>query len=415
VSGIGDSLDNLLRNPEAKPSVAAFTTPRGWEPRVEQDETGGTGVTTARPAAAQSPSHVEILREFGLDAEEWRVTSLRKSRWQVASSEEAGARWLEAFRATFVPVQPNDPAILKADLDELFQVVEGWKPGKTAIPTGRGVPASFLVAISDFQLGKGENGGSRTTVDRVLHSFDRSVARIAELRAAGRRIDQVEVVGLGDIVEQCSGYYGMQTFQADLDMRQQRRLAWRLALRGVLALAPLVPQLRITGIGGNHGESTRNEAGKATTTFSDNDDLLMLDALHDIIAAHAGLQNVRVEMPADPLAHMIETSGALVGMVHGHQFRAGKSAGEKAHQWWLGQMMGLQPIKDANILLNGHFHHLSITEHSKEGRTTIQVPSMDGGSYWFTAATGSSAPAGMLTMLVGSELGPRKWDDLQIL
>jgi hypothetical protein len=64
-------------------------------------------------------------------------------------------------------------------------------------------------------------------------------------------------------------------------------------------------------------------------------------------------------------------------------------------------------------LLVGHLHHLVGSEST--GRTVIQVPAMDGGSKWFTSTKGSSAPTGMLSVLIGAEVGSRGWDDLRIL
>lgn len=411
---LGDEIGNMIQSNVARPApaVPAATAPRGWEPKVDYDETEGQGVTPPRPAGETPPSHAEILAEFGLDPEAWQVLTLRRSRWQMQSPE--GPIWLEAYRATFRAVSPSDPRVVKADVDELAAEIRGFDPIRVASFSSGGARAAFVVALSDMQLGKGEGGGSMATVKRILDSYGHAAARLAQLRSLGYQIDTVALVGLGDLVEQCFGHYAMQTFQADLDMREQRKIAWRLTLKAVQTFAPLVDNVRVTGIAGNHGEG-RNGDGKAFTTFADSDDLLLLDAVGDIVSQCPGLSNVSVELPTDPLAHTIELAGTTVGLVHGHQFRTGKSAGEKAHAWWLGQMMGLQPIKDANILLNGHFHHLAITEYAQAGRTTIQAPAMDGGSAWFTGSSGQSAAPGMLTLLVGSELGPRQWDELKVV
>jgi hypothetical protein len=407
---LGDDISSLIG--AANRTVAAASAPRGWEPRVEFDDTAGEGTTPPRPASDAPPSHEEILAEFGLDAAAWRVLTLRKSRWQAQSPD--GPVWLEAYRATFAAVSPADPKVVAADVEELTAEVNAWSHTTPILPLHAGTRAAFVVALSDWQLGKGEGGGSLATVKRVLAAYDAAVARLAQLRTLGYDIRTVALVGLGDMVEQCNGHYDMQTYQADLDMREQRKLAWRLALRAVHTFAPLAERVLLTGIAGNHGES-RNADGKAFTTFEDNDDLLLLDAVGDIIAAAPALENVAVELPADALAHTVELEGTLVGLVHGHQFRRGKSAGEKAHEWWKDQMLGLQPIKDANLLLNGHFHHLTLTEFAEAGRTTIQVPAMDGGSRWFTASSGMTAATGMLTLLVGANLGPRQWDELKVV
>lgn len=408
---LGDDISGLIG--ATKQAVTAARTPNGWDAKVEYDDVAGEGITPARPAREVPPSHEEILAEFGLDPDAWQVLTLRKSRWQAQSPD--GPIWLEAYRATFKAISPNDPKIVAADVEEVKAELARWKPMRPhRRPATPGPRAAFTIALSDWQLGKGEGGGSLATARRVLASYGAAVARLEQLRTLGYQIDTVALVGLGDMVEQCSGHYDMQTFQADLDMREQRKLAWRLVLKAIQTFTPLAASVRLTGIAGNHGEN-RNGDGKAFTTFEDNDDLLLLDAVGDIIEGTPGLSNVSVELPADALAHTIELEGTPLGLVHGHQFRTGKGATEKAHQWWLGQMMGIQPIKDARILLNGHFHHLAISEYAESGRTTIQVPAMDGGSRWFTAGSGQSSPPGMLTLLVGTELGPRQWDELKVL
>jgi hypothetical protein len=81
-------------------------------------------------------------------------------------------------------------------------------------------------------------------------------------------------------------------------------------------------------------------------------------------------------------------------------------------KWWEGQVMGRQPMSEADILISGHFHHLVIAEST--GRTHIQCPAQDGGSYWWTAQTGNHSPAGQLMFGVGTGYGPRGWGDLDI-
>jgi flavoprotein len=75
--------------------------------------------------------------------------------------------------------------------------------------------------------------------------------------------------------------------------------------------------------------------------------------------------------------------------------------------------MGFGPVADARILVTGHYHHLLISEATS--RTVIQVPSMDGGSAWFTNGTGQASPPGMVSYLVGADCGPRGWSDLVVL
>lgn len=392
-------------------------TPAGWNPRVEYDESGGEGVTPAKTAGDTPPTHQEILAEFGLDPAEWSVTNLRRSKWQVY-----GGEWLEAYRATFAPKPPNSPELVQADIEQLLAGVQKWKrpairavreqPSR-ALRGGGGPRGVFVYALSDFQLGKGEGGGTPATVERILGSLGNGLRQLEDLRRLGHQIDTVVLPTLGDLVEQCNGHYAMQTFQADLNMREQRRLGWQLVMRHVHEFSQVADVL-LTGIAGNHGE-TRNGDGKAFTTFDDSDDLLLLDAVAEIVAAAAGYGNVQVQLPErDPLTHSFMGEGVIVGLAHGHQFTKGTGAAMKAYEWWKGQALGLNPVADANVLLTGHFHSLSVSVFA-ENRTHIQAPTQDGGSYWFTSATGLSAPTGALTLIVGEDHGPLGWDNLRVV
>src|SRR5699024_11240445 len=94
---------------------------------------------------------------------------------------------------------------------------------------------------------------------------------------------------------------------------------------------------------------------------------------------------------AHDLTMVIDVCGVNVGLTHGHQIRGGsqQAAVAKVGKWWQGQIMGTQPVAKADILLTSHLHHLSISEET--GRTIIIAPALDGGSYWFTSATGRSS------------------------
>ena len=51
------------------------------------------------------------------------------------------------------------------------------------------------------------------------------------------------------------------------------------------------------------------------------------------------------------------------------------------------------------MLTTAHYHHFAATE--THGRLWLQCPSMDGGSRWFTDATGQHSSPGTLTYLCG--------------
>ncbi len=77
----------------------------------------------------------------------------------------------------------------------------------------------------------------------------------------------------------------------------------------------------------------------------------------------------------------------ILGLVHGHQ--AARPDG--IVQWWRNQSHGNQPVKDADILIHGHFHHLTVKESGRRNdhsRWIIQCPTLDAGSSWYRLGMG---------------------------
>jgi len=266
---------------------------------------------------------------------------------------------------------------------------------------------------------------------RALGTF-RPVRLISKLGEPYMRSQWVEVVSIEDAGQQAiarlgtsshtyfaNGYAShnsMQAHQTDLDRREQMRLARRLILRFVDLLVGAGYKVVLGAVPGNHGEN-RNSAGKAYTTWTDNDDLAVFDGVAEVCAAnpdrYSGV-SVPLGAIAENLTMTLDIEGVAVGFAHGHQF--GRGAGgsvSKIENWLKGQALGRQSIGDADILFSGHYHHFVCSESS--GRTVFQSPASDGGSYWFTANTGANSPAGLLTLLIGEGCGARGWSDLAII
>jgi len=382
--------------------------PTGWEPGVAWN--GQEGVITTLSSGEPDPAMWQVLIEdWGLDPLRTEVVdgSLQIRAWDTTRDGETIR--MKYYRAS---IKARTSTIDRADVEALCKLVEKRKPKPVETHDGG---RAFVVALSDWQLGKGEGGGTEATVERILGAFDRAVARAKELRKVGRGTDTVVLASLGDIVEGCSGWYAMQEWQTDLNQREQDRLARRLLLTVIdafvdaqfMVVAPCVP--------GNHGENRKD--GKAFTDFSDNRDVSCFETVAEIMAANPSrYENVTVPLGAinpDDLTATLKVGGIPLALAHGHQFRTGGSTQAKVEGWWKGQALGRTGVADAEILLAGHGHHFMMSEST--GRTVIQAPAMDGGSKWWTSTTGQSSPAGMLTLNVGVNAGLRGWGDLQIL
>lgn len=368
---LGDELGDL-----AAPGLTA--TPKGWTPAIDFDPaTGGVFVTTAQPSGSD-PDHHELLAQFDLDPDKWRITNLRRSRWQRYDGE-----WLEAYRCTFAPHHRSGTL----DVDDLLAAVAKYKPPKRTPPTG---DTAFVVAYGDLQLGKPDGDGSAGTVRRVLDYTAAAVRVLRDHRACGVRIGHIVLPQLGDCIEGVNSQGGRNLWRTDLTLTEMIRVYRRLLLRIVTTFAPLAEQVTVPVVPGNHDEAVRL-GDKMATRYDDSFAIEAASAVQDALAERDDLAHVEfVYPPPDGLTVTVKAADTVLGCAHGHQF------GRDPIKWWQGQAHGRKPIGYADVLLAAHLHHLHV-QHTGGGRFFVQVPALDGGSTWFEHRTGENAPSGLLT------------------
>lgn len=371
--------------------------PEGWEPGITWNGNEGT-VTTMGGPLDQAADWSAVLKVWGLDPEHFEV--IEPILFNVWGNPEGvpNRQWKgKVIRKT---VERG------VDLEDIIEEIKKHKPGKPVVFDGS---TALVVGLSDLQMGKGEGGGSAGIVDRFLAGIDEVDARWKELLKTGRPLDRLVVLGLGDLVESCEGHYAMQTFQADLDRREQVKVVRRLIVKALIQWSKFAPRIVVAAVPGNHGEN--RQGGKAFTTFSDNDDVAVFEQVAEILGANPeAYGHVTFVFPQDELTLTLDVHGTILGLAHGHQARkGGTTAAAKIRTWWKDQAYGMRKVADATILVTGHYHHLSILTEGT--RTHIQAPSLDGGSQWFTETAGVKSAPGLLTFTV-SELG---WDDLRVL
>ena len=369
--------------------------PAGFEPGIEYDSSGGILRSIPRPVGDE-PDHAELLAEFELDPAKWRITGLRRSKWQSFNGD-----WLESFRATFVPNSGRN----LVPIDDLLDVVSKWKPVKRdSSPVKASVSnVAYVVVLADTQVGKIDGGGSEQIIKNVLHKTDLAVARLKELRKSGREINTVYLPQLGDCIEGMNSQGGKHIWRTDLDLTAQIRVYRRLLLHMVKTFAPLADRVIVPCVPGNHDEAVR-VGNSMATTYTDSFALDAASAVADALADHPDFKHVSFTFPKyDTLTVTLDICGTVVGLAHGHQCRG------KAIDWWKNMAHGQQDIGEATLLLTGHYHHLRVEQSGR--KTWMQAPALDGGSTWFENSTGQAAPAGMLTLTVGEG----KWDELKIL
>lgn len=391
---------------------AAQQLPKGWESEITWDGHKGeisTGPMEMEPTPALWNT---LIADWGIDPNRVQVKdgTIQVRAWD----SNLGSGIVQRFKYYRATLEPRAGVEDRADVDELCALASE-KLGIHRLKSYKlAASRSLALLLSDWQIGKGEGGGTAAAIERIKSRLVGFKKHLDNFIALGIKIDNIYIVGLGDLIEQCDGFYPMQTFQVDLDRRSQKKVARRLLLHIIDELVEYDIPIILGAVPGNHGENRKK--GKAYTTWTDNDDLALFEEIAEIMAVNTeryGLVAVPTGAISDDLTMTLTISGIPVGFAHGHQFGSQKGAQVRMEEWLRGQVMGNQPIAKAQILFAGHLHHFVASEAS--GRTVIQVPAMDGGSYWYTNKTGQNSPAGMLAVSIGEACGPRGWSDLVIL
>jgi hypothetical protein len=349
-----------------------------------------------------------VLRSFGLDPTVFEVAddTVRMSKWQSSKRLENGDRdliWLWSYRAKFK--RKSLTALNDAEIDDIRKYVHKWKPPSTKVTVSNETPCTFVFNWADLQLGKSAGGGVAATVDRMVASIDAGVKRIKELQRAGHNIEGIAFTNMGDPFEGCDGNYASQLFTVELTQRQQLLLGIDLFAKAITTLAPLTPRLDVVGVLCNHGEWMRR-GGKQVTSDSDNSGGFLLDALYRILDGH--VPNLEWTIPHDEMVTTKVLSDVKVAFAHGH-----KISGKKV-DWFNAQSIKVlrEEGREPDLWVTAHYHHLEIIDHG--AYTSLQCPSLDGGSKWFADSKGIWSTAGVLTFLVGRH-DIRNYSDLAVL
>ena len=379
--------------------------PTGWEPKLLVE--GDRAELVSRPVSSDDPAPgwEDELRSRGGDPERWRPSgAVRFSSWD-AQVKGGGVVQMHAYRWNLVPAS----ALVVEDVEDLVARVRKHRKRPPEVDIDR--PRALLVLLSDWQAGKGEGGGYKELIERVDTLKTAVPDRVRQLKKAGRPIDRLYIVTMGDLVEGCGGspHYPMQDFGVELDRRQQVKLVRRLLVDLLTSWAALAPQVVVGAVPGNHGEL--RVGGKAVTSFEDNDDLACVEMASEILQAndHA-YGHVRFVIPDGDMAITLEpVPGQIVAFAHGHQAKRGSTPAAKLANWWSGKQQARHPVGDADVLCTGHYHFLQVIQDGP--RTWMQCPTLDGGSRWFTEAGGGTSVAGTLTFTLDED----GWADLAVL
>lgn len=244
------SLDDFLRQEGALPSrpdVRRRQHPKGWEPGVAWD--GASGTLTTEPVEAM-PDWDSLLQVWGLDPSRYEVDGTPQFRaWDGIVKNKEG--FSETKRLFYYKATIRERSRQRVDDKELARLFKR-PPRKT--PTVAATGRALVVGLSDFQLGKSEGGGTAATVERLVQKLAIIDTVLRDATKRKEQYEQVVLACMGDLIEGCSGHYAMQTFQVDLDRREQERVTRRVLGEYVRRIAPLTSRLIVAAVPGNHGE-----------------------------------------------------------------------------------------------------------------------------------------------------------------
>lgn len=355
---------------------------RMWQPGVEWLGDEGTVTTDALQG---EPSWEAILRKWELDPQEFQIVEpVLFNTWggeDGTNNRQFKARVIRRTHAA-------------ADLEPLIAQAMKRKPKKRT-HTG---DATLVAVLADWQIGKADGDGLEGTIQRIIDRQASLVERARMLRKAGVAVRDLVVAWTGDSVEGCIGHYPSQAFSVELDRRDQVKVTRRLLSESLQEWSKHFESITVAAVGGNHGEN-RAGKGKAYTGAHDNDDLAVVEQVHEILAANPdAFGHVRFTLPQDNLTLTIPVGEWVLGLTHGHVSRSGSTAETKLRQWWEKQAAGRQPIGDADILVTGHYHHFRVADWG--GCVWLQAPALDGGSEWWRVHAGEVSQPGMLTFVM---------------
>lgn len=390
---ISDKLENLASPGASGSDYKEIETPEKWRSQMDIDtKSGGFVVSRAVPSGGNLDAR-DILMEFDMNPDEWSITSIRRGKWQ-----KAGGEYLESLRINVVPI--DSEKAIQLDAEQLISELKKWRPSKSIKPaTGSG---AFAIFASDQQIGKKTgSGGTQQSIDRILQLTADSVQRFKSYKKMGLDLGTI-VLGLpGDHVEGNVSQGGkLQGLSAsDLGLTEQVRVARRLLMAQIKALAPLTENMVVPVINGNHDEVTR----QVVADPADGWNVEIASAVQDACRENPALQHIEFRYPeSGHQTLVINIAGVHVGMFHGHQANQ-----NNVLKYLSQQAAGQTALGLADIWVSGHYHNFRAMDIAS--RLWIQAPTTDPGSEWYRDRAGVNSKPGLLTLVLGGSYDPREF------
>jgi hypothetical protein len=388
--------------------------PKGWTPGATWDGNTKTGTITTGPVDKAPEDWSDMLLHWGMDPEIYEIdgNTIQFSAYDGWGREEQDSQALSKVQYAFkANLRLRSGALDENDVDllELLELAQKRRKSKKKAVEG---DTTFVVCLSDWQIGNNDGGGVDTQMDALVALPDLVKKQLADLRKVGRKIDTIAIVGLGDLFENCDGFYAHQKFTVEANMRDQAKIIRRSLFNIISELAPLAPKIIVTAVGGNHGEN-RGNGNRYFTDKADNGDVAVFEQVYDIFSGNqsGAYDHIDWRIPEADLAVDVDLSGYPVAFTHGHVPRPSGGAMNTLWKWWEKQALGrfYPGVASSNLLITGHFHHLNVKEQLD--RTIIIAPSLTDVSDYFGDSQGVMSSPGTLTLTVDKD----GWDNLRIL
>lgn len=334
----------------------------------------------------------EIIRKFGHDPEKVEIVGTLKERHsQYWSRDKEEMLWKHTYAFALRRTSGDGPSIDPIELLESLNITAPEsKDNYSHLPD-----STFVLDWADWQTGKSDGGGTAAFVERFDKSLTIAESRLAELRSIGRGLQELVIIGGGDMVEGCV-IYPQQSFNIDMNRREQIRFTVGAILKGIYRLAPQFKSVRVVVVPGNHGE---NRINGNRTTIGDNDDLLVFEMAQVALEQDEKMKHVTFEVAEREISLATDIRGWTYGITHGDVFGRGSGAvANRVFNWYKTMAANRHPVGASDVLVTHHFHHEATADW---GNTLwVQNPALDGGSDYFKEALGYDAQSGMASWVV---------------
>lgn len=243
---------------------------------------------------------------------------------------------------------------------------------------GKAGEVEIIVQLSDWQVGKWENGyGVESTIERIERCMASIAAIVQRQRAAGWKVNRIILAFGGDMIEGCYIYKGQNVSGLDKTgntHRLTRQIITAAEQQAKVAAfcATLVDHVTVEAVGGNHG---RPNGPNDYADPEDNFDVMSAWWSRDIV----GRNNPRITWNIhEDWWGGFESMGHYFVSMHGDQWRGPLTRLEKLLPSWVtAGVFGGKP----DVVLAHHRH--TAAEMEVAGIQVMQNGTIDGGSNWY--------------------------------